>query len=216
MRVAFGEAIKGDYDYYFWLNDDTVLLPGALRGLLETAHKVKHNEGREGIIVGSARDGQAGRLTYGGRVRTSRWRPMNFEIVVPSQEPQRCDTMNGNCVLISREATDLVGNLSEDFMHSMGDIDYGLRAKAMGVGIWVAPNYAAECSGNEPSLWVNPKTPLIERLRILHTPKGLPFREWLVYTKRHSPIQWPIYCGQVYLRVLFPRFWSQLRKLIVS
>ena len=38
MRVAFSEAMKGDYDYYFWLNDDTVLLPGALQGLLETAH----------------------------------------------------------------------------------------------------------------------------------------------------------------------------------
>jgi len=212
MRVAFGEAIKGDYDYYFWLNDDTVLLPGALGRLLETANKVRQSEGRGGIIVGSARDSQTGRLTYGGRVRTSRWRPMSFRKVVPSEKPQRCDTMNGNCVLIPREVADLVGNLSEDFTHSMGDTDYGLRAKAMGVGIWVAPNYAAECSGNEPSLWVNPATPLMERLRILHSPKGLPFRERLVYTKRHWPIRWPVYCVQVYLRVLFPKFWGWLRR----
>ena len=30
MRKAFAEALKQDYDYYLWLNDDTVLYPEAM------------------------------------------------------------------------------------------------------------------------------------------------------------------------------------------
>ena len=34
MRLALGEALKGDYDYYVWLNDDTMLDPNAFKTLL--------------------------------------------------------------------------------------------------------------------------------------------------------------------------------------
>lgn len=37
MRLAFSEAMKSDYDYYLWLNDDTLLYPRAIQSLLATS-----------------------------------------------------------------------------------------------------------------------------------------------------------------------------------
>lgn len=53
MRLSFEEALKGDYDYYLWLNDDTLLDPGALTAMLHTHAKVQQKGG--GMRSSSAR-----------------------------------------------------------------------------------------------------------------------------------------------------------------
>jgi len=209
-RVAFSEAVKRNYDYYLWLNDDTMLFSGAVRALHDTAQQTTQRYGRAGIIVGSTRDPETGVCTYGGVVRPSKWRPLRYRLVEPSNGVQSCDTMNGNCVLISSEVVSSVGNISEEFTHGMGDRDYGLRAKAHGFPLCVAPNYVGECARNPPPLWTNPKISLKERLKILRSPKGLPPREWAIYAKRHAGAQWPLYWLQLYMRVVFPRLWTWL------
>ena len=211
-RVAFGEAMKEDYDYYLWLNDDTMLFPDAISALLRTATQIKAQDGRVGIVVGSTCDPDTGKPTYGGRVRVNRWRPLALRSVEPSDEPLPCDTMNGNCVLIPREVAQLVGNLSADFTHSMGDVDYGLRARAKGISLWVAPGYVGECRRNRPNQWAASDTPFEERLKLLRSPKGMPPREWVAYAKRHAGIQWPLYWVQLHMRVFFPGLWKWLGK----
>jgi GT2 family glycosyltransferase len=44
MRIAFAQALQHDYDYYLWLNDDTVLYPNALETLLTTAQTLQSKE----------------------------------------------------------------------------------------------------------------------------------------------------------------------------
>jgi len=212
MRVAFAEAMKEDCDYYFWLNDDTMLVPDALRTLLETARETERRGGNVGIIVGSTFDPDTGRCSYGGVVRSSKYRPLLYRLVRPSGTPERCDTMNGNCVLIPREVVRSVGNLSPEFTHVNGDRDYGLRAKAKGIPLWIAPTYVGACPRNPPPLWANPEAPLKERLNILHSPKGFPPNEWTVFIRRHAGIQWPLYWLTLYVHVLLPRFWKWLHK----
>jgi len=212
MRVAFEEAVKGDYDYYMWLNDDTTLLGHAARTLLDTSHEVRAWEGRDCIIVGSTRDPQTGRHTYGGAIRTSRYRPIKFSPVIPSIKPQRCDTMNGNCVLLSRQVVSLLGSLSPEFTHAIGDTDYGLRAKARGVPIWITPGYVGVCARNPLHPWLNPRIPLRERLKIMKSPKGRPPREWVFFAKRHTGLRWPIHLLGLYLRALCPWLWKRQNK----
>jgi len=212
-RVAFSEAMKEDYDYYLWLNDDTMLLSSAIRIMLDTAREIEHREGKAGIAVGSTRDPGTGRCTYGGVVQSSKWRPLVHRLAEPSGKLERCDTMNGNCVLIAREVGRLVGNLSPEFTHRVGDRDYGLRARAKGFPLWIAPTYVGECARNLPPLWANPETPLKRRLKALRSPKGLPPREWIVYTRRHAGIPWSQYYWlTLYLRVLLPNLWKWLGK----
>ncbi|OEU70053.1 MAG: hypothetical protein BA863_19545 [Desulfovibrio sp. S3730MH75] len=209
MRMAWAEAMKGDYDYYLWLNDDTMLLRGAINTMLETAHEVREQEGRDGIIVSSCRDSESGRHTYGGMVKRNRCSRLPDQPMPPGDQMQRCDTMNGNLVLVPREVFNLLGNLSPDYTHTFGDVDYGMRARRSGVPIWVAPEHLAECEANaRVRLWTVPSVPLKERWRDMCGPRGLPPRQWYVYVKRHTGAAWPFYAVKPLVRVLFPGLWN--------
>jgi GT2 family glycosyltransferase len=212
MRVAFEEAMKGDHHYFLWLNDDTMLFQNAIRTSLDTAYQIRRQEGKLGIIVGSIQDPKTGQCNYGGFMPKSKWRPLVYRLLEPCGKPQQCITMNGNCVLIAREVVESIGNLSPDFTHFIGDYDYGLRASAKGIGIWIAPVYIGQCSRNPLPLWVDPEVALRKRLAVLHSPKGLPPREWFIYVRRHAGIYWPFYMLTLYMRVLFPNFWILLHK----
>jgi GT2 family glycosyltransferase len=71
-HLAFAEAIKYDYDFYLWLNNDTFLNPNALSKLLETWHNLRDRGERRAIVTGSTCDANTKTLTYGGVVRRSR------------------------------------------------------------------------------------------------------------------------------------------------
>jgi GT2 family glycosyltransferase len=212
MRVAFEEAMKDYHNYFLWLNDDTMLFQNAIRMLLDTAYQIRQQEGKPGIIVGSTQDPKTGQCTYGGVIRKSKWQPLGYRHLESSGKPQRCITMNGNCVLIAREVVESVGNLSSDFTHYIGDYDYGLRASAKGIGVWIAAAYVGNCSRNPLTPWAEPEVSLRRRLEILHSPKGLPPREWFLYLRRHAGIYWPIYILTLYIRVLFPHLWRLFGK----
>lgn len=135
----------------------------------------------------------------------NKWRPIKFAPLLPSEKPQVCDTMNGNIVLVPRKVAAELGNLSQEFSHIMGDTDYGLRARDKGFLIWIVPGYVGTCKRNPIPAWLDPATPLRTRLKVLHSPKGMPPREWTYFTRRHVGLCWPLYILSLYFRVLFPR-----------
>jgi GT2 family glycosyltransferase len=198
MRRAFGAAIAGDYDYYLWMNDDTTLDDGALAVLLETEQRLR-GRGEEAVIVaGSTRHPETRELTYGGVVRPSRWRPMRAELVEPGDAPRPCDTMNGNATLISREVVRRVGNIDPAFVQQMGDFDYGLRARAAGGSVWIAPGTIGTCASH-PARRPG-EQPLSEELRLLWSTKELAPGPWATYTRRWAGRLWPVYWLSPYLR----------------
>ncbi len=224
MRLAFDEAIKADHDHYVWLNDDVKLFPEAIRTLLDAAQTARQHTGRAGIIVGSLRDPETGRHTYGGRIRPYGWAPLRFRRVPPTDESQPCDVLAGNLVLVPRDIARDVGNLSNAFTHSMGDADYGFRAQAAGYTCWIAPGYLGACAFHPlRSSYRDPQLPLRKRFQLLSTPTSPchPAREWMVFAKRHAGLLWPIEWLRVrllngYLPALFPRLrllWRKHRPL---
>jgi GT2 family glycosyltransferase len=203
MRLAFSEAQTAGHDYYLWLNDDTHLYSSAISHLLHTHASVMESGCSASIVVGSAQDPKSGAPTYGGVVKSSRWRPLKFSPVQPGNSPKECDTMNGNCVLVSRAAADLVGNLDGSFTHAIGDFDYGLRASRLGCKIWVAPGYVATCARNSAlGTWHDPSLPIRRRLNLVRHPKGLPPGEWMVFARRNGGLIWPIYWLSPYIKIL--------------
>ncbi|MER3492837.1 MAG: glycosyltransferase family 2 protein [Mastigocladus sp. ERB_26_2] len=203
MRLAFAAALQEGYDYYLWLNDDTLLDPNALTKLLSNHCYLTQQGHPDSIIVGSTRDPLTGNPTYGGAMRSKRWYSNKYEFVEPTEELQQCHTMFGNCVLIPASVAQKVGNLDPAFIHTLGDIDYGLRARKLGCSVWIAPGYIGTCSQNSVrGSWVDTKLSVTERLRKLLQPKGYPIKAWTVFTKRHSGPFWFIYWFLPYLRAV--------------
>ncbi|WYM03681.2 MAG: glycosyltransferase family 2 protein [Gloeotrichia echinulata CP02] len=205
MRLAFSEAIKSDYDYYIWINDDTTLYPKAIDTLLATSQHLIQQGYTQAIVVGSTQDPITGVLSYGGVINSSWWHPLKFDLVEPSEEAKPCLTVNGNCVLISRQVVQVVGNLDSSFLHSSGDFDYGLRNHKLGGSVWIAPGYIGTCEYNplRQQAWEEPGLTLPQRWEKINQPRGLPIREWKVFAHRHAGLLWMFYWLLPYLRMLF-------------
>lgn len=203
MRLAFSKALKNGYDYYLWLNDDTTLDSNALLNLLNTHHYLVKCGHPNSIVIGSARDPLTGKLTYGGQVRSSHRWDRKLEPLKPALEPIECDTMQGNCVLIPHSVAEKVGNIDAAFIHTFGDLDYGLRARQLGCSVWIAPGYVATCSRNSmQQSWADTNLTLSERLKKAFHSKGFPTRAWTTFLRRHSGPFWFIHWIRPYLRAV--------------
>lgn len=204
MHQLMKIAMQEEFDYYLWLNDDTMLAESALSALLNTSIGKRDQSGKDAIIVGTTEaDFGSGVATYGGRVRRNRWRPLQFELVTPGTEPTQCDTMNGNCVLVPAAVARTIGALDPVFRHAMGDTDYGFRARQAGFDIWVAPGFVGTCKKNRPEgEWVDTNVRLFHRLRKVVEPKALPLRPWAVYTRRHAGMLWPLVWMWPYVNIV--------------
>ncbi|MBS0446511.1 MAG: glycosyltransferase family 2 protein [Proteobacteria bacterium] len=206
MRRAMESAMAADPDFILWLNDDTTISPDALTVLLGTHdERSAAGDGPATIVVAAIADPDTGRLTYSGmRSQRVSWRPLALDLVVPQEgPPQRCDTMNGNCVLISRAAYRRLGNLSDRFVHGLGDLDYGLRASAQRVPVWLAPGVLGHCRRNAArGSFLDQTLPLGKRWQIITGPKGLPPRAWALYAQRYGGTLWPVHWAWPYVKVL--------------
>jgi len=206
MRLAWRTAIDArNFDAFLWLNDDVRLFSAALASLVEAYKSVMVGTGHEGIIVGSTKDPSTGRHTYGGLLRLS----CNCVVLPDETKPRKCETMNGNIVLVPAKAVNQIGILSSIFQHSMGDIDYGLRATKTGIPVYVAPGYQGECSNNPgPPKWADPAVPIRRRLQYLRMPTGLPPRQYFHYCRRHYGVGAFLRLSKLWARVLFPSAWG--------
>jgi putative methyltransferase (TIGR04325 family) len=108
--------------------------------------------------------------------------------------------MNGNCVLIPAEVATAIGNLDPSFEHAMGDFDYGLRARARGFPIWIAPGFFGTCqrgpNNKELDFGVG------REFNSILSRKNLPLRAWAVYARRHAGLFWPAYWAWPYIKAL--------------
>jgi GT2 family glycosyltransferase len=201
MRRALAEAMVGDYDHYLWMNDDTTLDDGVLAMLVRTEHELRDRGHDPVIVVGTTRHPVTDELTYGGQIRLSRWRPLRWTLVQPGSEPRPCETMNGNTVLVPRAVVRRVGNIDGVYVQQMGDFDYGLRARAAGCEVWVAPGTVGTCASHP--LRRTDLQPLRTELARLWSVKELVPRPWFVFTRRWAGRLWPLYWLSPYLRRAF-------------
>ena len=204
MRVAFAAAMVKGFDFYLWLNDDTIVYANALPSLLALANVEQQRQNKPAVIVGTTQDAPGGTPTYGGLRRKSVWRPLTHTLVFAQTAPASCETMNGNCVLIPNEAAKRLGNLEASFVHSMGDIDYGLRASNAGFPLMVLPGYVGLCSHNPISnTFMDARLSLSQRWSKITGEKGLPMKQRYILVRRHGGWVWPFVYVWPYIKVIF-------------
>jgi GT2 family glycosyltransferase len=203
MRMAFDAALKEGFDAYILLNDDTVLLEDAVERLVQCA-TTSLASGRPAIVVGSTLSRVNGVCSYGGFVKQAHGLSIRLDRVLP--DPSRavpCDTMNGNFVLIPAAVANAIGNIEKKFRHQFGDVDYGLRAKRAGFQVLVAPGYIGICPANtSTAAWRDSSLPFMKRWKSLMSPKGVPLKEWLLFTRRHFGWRWVHYAASPYLKTI--------------
>jgi GT2 family glycosyltransferase len=200
MYTAWSNAEeKGRYDYFLWLNDDTLLYKNSLLELVSSAQSLNNNA----IICGSTLDTRTNKLSYGGKL-------MNNEYIIPNGVLTKCDFFNGNIVLIPNEVYIKTGKNDFRFHHALGDFDYGLRAKKDGFKSYIAPSYCGECDAHDSYAgWCNPSTPLIKRFNLLYSPLGNHPVESFIFERRHNGILHAfLHFLTNHLRAFLPQLWN--------
>jgi GT2 family glycosyltransferase len=178
MRLAWNIASQHyDYDFYLWINDDTIIEYDAFM-ILFRDYTMLLNKGIEAIIAGVCHKHVSFETTYGGRDN-------NYNFVIPNGRPQQCKFINGNFTLIPKNIFYKVGNLSRRYRHSAGDHDYGLRAIKHGFKCYVTSSFIAKCNRNEMPKWENQKMPFFRRLELLFSVKGGNFFDLATYFYIH-------------------------------
>jgi GT2 family glycosyltransferase len=199
MHRAFAHATAIGYDDYLWLNDDTMLAPEAFTLMLEAEHAVRTRTGQAGIIVGSTRDPDSGRLNFGGGIIRAPRKWLDVALIEPTDVPQPCESMMGNCTMIPAEVAQRIGNIDTGYEHGLGDFDYGCRARQAGIGLWVAPGFVGT-SKSHPKVDVATMA-FTARLRWFGRRQMLPPRSWARFCRRWTGPLWPVHWAWPYLKV---------------
>lgn len=149
MEIAEAVALADEdsrKDYgYLWVNDDVDLFGDSLLKLVEN-FRLKSDS----ILVGATVDDR-NHPSYGGMVKNG-IHPLNYSRVGISDRMERVETFNGNFVFMPGYIAHAVGGIDGSFSHGLADIDFGIRANALGIPILQLPGAIGLCNRNIPAL----------------------------------------------------------------
>ncbi len=204
MNVAWEEAANQGSDFYMWLNDDTLLQKGAIRNLLADSARFNDNA----IFVGASVWRDKPEVSYSGYLLSHKVK------MVPTGIPIECDYFNGNIVLIPESVFSQVRFLDPYFKHVLGDNDYGMRARKVGIKSYVASEIAGECDGHLTlSKWCDPQVPLATRIRHFNSPKTKGPKQVFKFERRHTSLPMALFRSSIiYVRLVFPSLWILMGK----
>lgn len=197
MWNAWNAAAKDEYEFYFWLNDDTYLYPNAISTLISNSDDYTNQV----IVVGATENSAKTILTYGGRKEK--------KIPIPSGGAVEVDYFNGNAVLIPRYVYNILGNLDYYFCHSKGDFDYGFRAGKAGIKMLQAGDIVGVCEKHARiDKWCDPQVCLSERWKVMWSPTGMSPVEFFYFDKKHKGYGSAfIHFFSIISRCVFPSLW---------
>lgn len=199
MHLCWTKALEKQYDFYIWLNNDTILTTDALVSLLDTYRKTNSNAIIVGSICSSMNKNQ---VTYGGRIKN--------KILPADGEIQKVETFNGNLVLIPAKVSNQIGIIDPYFHHSFGDIEYGLRATKNNIPIYMTPHYVGYCERHDQTMkCFNSHYKIKERFIFFYSPLGMNPKEFFYLNKKYKGIFIAIKTYiSTHLRVIFPFLWK--------
>lgn len=206
MRKAWElSKTHGHFDFFLWLNDDTILYPNALLDLWEEYSRIPE---KPGILLGACAIPGTEKFAYGGHNESLRPMPPNGAL-------QKVTYMNGNLVLIPNEIEVKLGMISSNYTHYLGDFDYSMRAQEAGFSCYSSSSFLAECHLNELPYWADPTLTFWTRWKLAHSIKGLALEEYIYFKSYH----WGKWIGfksriEVYLKLIFPHSYVEFRKFL--
>lgn len=174
MFTAWKEAVKGNYNYYLWLNDDIELYPDFFAELMAC----NQLEGNTSIITGLIENFEKTEILYGGSDE-------NKNLIQANNLPQKVTHMNGNVVLIPQNVVNAIGIMDPKLHHDLGDVDYGLTAIEHGIGVYTTRKPIAAGYKNDFCRVRKWGVSLKQRLKKLNSPLGSPPAINFYFRKKH-------------------------------
>jgi GT2 family glycosyltransferase len=192
--MALAEAsIKNPSAWTLWLNDDLILNPETLN-----FSKLLANTGQNCISIGQISD-RLGNFLYGGTFQFGILKDNLKSVQLESYKNREPRTFNGNFVLMPLSVRKKLGPIDGGFSHGYADMDYGLRAKKIGIKIQIIPGYIAQSLGTT-EYGVTPERTSFKQL--IKSPKGQPLNDQIRFFRRHAKFVWIIYVLIPFLRIL--------------
>jgi len=174
MYTAWKEAIKYNYDYYLWLNDDVELYPIFFKELIEC----EKLGGGACIISGLIENFDKTKILYGGS-------DQDKNLIQANGKLQKIKYMNGNVVLVPKIVVNKIGILDPTFHHDLGDVDYGLNAWEHGIKIFSTRIPIAAGYSNNFCRVRKWNSNIIGRFKKLYSPLGSNPNLNFYYRKKH-------------------------------
>ena len=206
MRAAWEEAVQNkEYDFFWLLNDDTHLYTNCLTECLKADDYATRTYGKQGVYIGSTQDPQTLKLTYGGINQEGKW------IIPDEKHYTECKLGNANIMMVSNSVYKTIGGFCKEYTHGIADYEYTLRAVMLKIPVIVLPTYGGTCENDHKATWLPQSTPLKKRIAYLYSPKGLAYKEYMIYMKRFYPHQiFKMKC-KLWLKTLFPFIWEKFK-----
>lgn len=201
MRLGMEYALNNlgnDFDYLLMINDDVKFENNSIDKLVSQSL-----EQNQSIIVGAMKD-ENGNPSYGAikYIKNTRYRMLAID-----ESKEKADTFNANCVLIPYEVFTKVGAIDENYVHSLGDLDYGLTLRNNGYEIHSSKNYVGICNKNSiKNTWGDTSLMIKDRIRKKENPKGAPTKQWFYFLKKNFGIMTAIKgCVTPYVRIMLKK-----------
>ncbi|WP_405381798.1 glycosyltransferase family 2 protein [Maribacter sp. LLG6340-A2] len=212
MRNSWNEALKKDYDTFLLLNDDTIVNKNLFGNLLNTHQEVIKKYGIGGIYLGSTKDPNTGKLTYGGAKLLNKFM-LKYQHLVPSGHIQECELGNANIMFVAKNVVKKIGILSTDYVHGVADYDYTLRAIKEKLPVVIMPDYCGVCENEHVYLYEGfSKMSFKNRLKHLNNPTGIDSKSNLNLMKNHFPIRVPFFVTSSLIKLVFPALYTKFHK----
>ncbi len=213
MRFAWCEALKGNFDYYLLLNDDTDMLPDCFNELFATHDYCLQKYGKEGIYSGiTCGKTDPSVTTYGGAIWINKFLATTRRLD-KSDIPQLCDMTNANILLIPKSVVDAIGIFYEGYRHFGADYDYSIMARKKGFPVLVTSNYCGACDRDHLDRKAQAKKIISMSLKERKAYFSHPLhsaKDFLTYRKRTAPFRYPIVWIGRMLNIYFPKLYYNL------
>jgi GT2 family glycosyltransferase len=200
MHLAWETASNSkDYDYYLWLNDDTLLYEYSIIKFLNAAN-ITNNKS---VICGSTFSKINNKISYGGNSKSG-------NLLNPNGYLQEVFTFNGNSVLVPKFVFEKIGNLDNRFQHAIGDFDYSLRVREANLKSYILENFIGTCEGSDKlPIWCLHNDSLYKKVKNLYSPLGNshPYYYFIFEFKHYGFFVAFKHLLTIHLRLFLPKLW---------
>lgn len=215
MNHSWRTAIaEGGFDGYLWLNNDSVLFDNVWEEIVAADLYARENYNKGGIYIGSTRDMETKKFSYGGFLFTNKW-TLRDQFLHPNGQIQSCHAGHGNITYVSHDVVASEGVFCDKYVHGGGDHDYTYLAHKHGFPVLVMREYVGECENDHRSSEaVITKMTLKERLAYVKAPLGYNLNNALLFQKRCFPHRYPFVWSLSYFRLFFPKTYYKVYRFL--